>query len=63
MAILPPACLPARPPALPARLPACLQVRPIDVADFVAAGGAIKPSVSREQLQKFESWTRDYGLV
>jgi hypothetical protein len=55
-------------PGLPACRPytsaiCCLQVRPIDVSDFVAAVGAIKPSVSRDQLHKFEAWTRDYGLV
>lgn len=36
-------------------------VRPITPADFAAAAGAIKPSVSREQLQRFEAWTRDFG--
>lgn len=39
-----------------------MQVRPIRAADFAAAAAAIKPSVSREQLRRFEAWTRDYGM-
>ncbi|EFN53758.1 hypothetical protein CHLNCDRAFT_36318 [Chlorella variabilis] len=38
-------------------------VRHISMADFVTAVGAIKPSVSREQLRRFEEWTRDYGMA
>jgi SpoVK/Ycf46/Vps4 family AAA+-type ATPase len=40
-----------------------LQVRHINVADFVTAVSAIKPSVSREQLRRFEEWTREYGMA
>ena len=39
------------------------QVRPIEMPDFVAAVGAIKPSVSRDQLRQFEQWTREYGMA
>lgn len=39
------------------------QVRPIGMPDFVQAVNAIKPSVSREQLRRFEEWTREYGMA
>ncbi len=45
---------------LPAATP---QVRPIDAADFATAAAAIKPSVGREQLRRFEAWTKEYGMA
>ena len=39
------------------------QVRPIGGGDFVAAMSAIKPSASRDQLQRFEAWTRYFGTT
>ena len=41
----------------------CLQVRPINAADFATAAAAIKPSVGREQLRRFEAWTKEYGMA
>ncbi|KAL4419900.1 hypothetical protein ABPG75_006998 [Micractinium tetrahymenae] len=38
------------------------RVRPIRLHDFEAAIRAIKPSVSRDQLRRFEEWTREYGM-
>jgi hypothetical protein len=38
-------------------------VRPIGIADFVAAVNAIKPSVGRQQLQRFDEWTQQYGMA
>lgn len=38
-------------------------VRPILLRDFEAAVHAIKPSVSRDQLQRFLEWTRDFGMT
>ena len=43
-------------------LPAPRQVRPIRLRDFEAALRAIKPSVSRDQMRRFEEWTREYGM-
>ncbi len=38
------------------------QVRPIRLSDFSSAIQAIRPSVSMEQLGKYESWTKMYGM-
>ncbi|KAL4430384.1 hypothetical protein ABPG77_002190 [Micractinium sp. CCAP 211/92] len=38
------------------------RVRPIRLCDFEAAIRAIKPSVSRDQLRRFDEWTREYGM-
>lgn len=37
------------------------QVRAVGVQDFKAALQSIKPSVSRDQLRRFEQWTADFG--
>ena len=37
------------------------KVRPIYVGDFGAALQSIRPSVSQEQLAKYEQWTRQFG--
>ncbi|EFJ21085.1 hypothetical protein SELMODRAFT_271275 [Selaginella moellendorffii] len=37
------------------------QVRGLNLGDFREALKAIRPSVSREQLQHFEQWNRDFG--
>lgn len=36
-------------------------LRPVQKRDFEAALGIIRPSVSAEQIESFEQWTRDYG--
>ena len=36
-------------------------IRPIQLADFKASLQTIRPSVSRQGLQAFESWARDFG--
>jgi spastin len=38
------------------------QVRPIGLRDFSIALQSIRPSVSREQLSKYEKWTQEYGM-
>jgi fidgetin-like protein 1 len=37
------------------------EIGPINIADFVASLQTIRPSVSKEGLQRFEDWARDYG--
>lgn len=37
------------------------QIRPIRFEDFEASLYTIRPSVSREGLQKYEDWAREYG--
>ena len=53
----------ARLPTLPPTPNTAPQVRPISGGDFAAAAAAIKPSVSREQLRRFESWTTNFGMA
>lgn len=37
------------------------EIGPINIEDFVASLRTIRPSVSKEGLQRFEDWARDYG--
>ncbi|KAF8058342.1 spast [Scenedesmus sp. PABB004] len=37
------------------------RIRPVGLPDFADALGVIRPSLSREQLQAFESFTREFG--
>jgi SpoVK/Ycf46/Vps4 family AAA+-type ATPase len=37
------------------------EIGPINIADFVASLQTIRPSVSKEGLQRFEDWAQDYG--
>jgi len=36
-------------------------IRPIGCEDFKASLMTIRPSVSKQGLQQFEDWARDYG--
>lgn len=37
------------------------QIRPIQLIDFEASLINIRPSVSKEGLQRFEEWAKDFG--
>lgn len=37
------------------------QIRPIRFSDFEASLYSIRPSVSREGLQEYENWARQFG--
>lgn len=37
------------------------QIRPIQFTDFEASLINIRPSVSKEGLQRFEEWAKDFG--
>lgn len=37
------------------------QIRPIQFKDFEASLINIRPSVSKEGLQRFEQWAKDFG--
>ena len=37
------------------------EIRPIQFEDFEASLVNIRPSVSKEGLQEFDDWARDYG--
>ncbi len=39
------------------------RIRPMDVRDFETALQSIRPSVSRDQLARFEEWTAQYGTL
>ncbi|GAQ86208.1 AAA-type ATPase family protein [Klebsormidium nitens] len=39
------------------------QVRPLVYSDFTKALRVIRPSVSRDQLQRYEKWNRDFGSL
>jgi len=37
------------------------EIRPIEMADFVASLQTIRPSVSPEGLREYEEWAQQYG--
>ena len=37
------------------------QIRPIGMEDFVNSLKSIRPSVSKQGLQQFDDWAREYG--
>jgi SpoVK/Ycf46/Vps4 family AAA+-type ATPase len=37
------------------------QIRPIQFQDFQASLKTIRPSVSKQGLQEFEDWSREFG--
>lgn len=37
------------------------QIRPIQLKDFQASLTTIRPSVSKEGLEAFEKWAREFG--
>lgn len=37
------------------------EIRPIDMRDFEASLVNIRPSVSKQGLQAFEDWAREFG--
>jgi SpoVK/Ycf46/Vps4 family AAA+-type ATPase len=37
------------------------EIRPIDMRDFEASLANIRPSVSKQGLQAFEDWAREFG--
>lgn len=37
------------------------QIRPIELADFVASLSTIRPSVSKAGLEEYERWAREFG--
>lgn len=39
------------------------QVRPLVYSDFTKALRVIRPSVSRDQLHRYEKWNRDFGSL
>ena len=36
-------------------------IRPIELADFRASLGTIRPSVSKSGLKAYEDWAREFG--
>lgn len=39
------------------------QVRPLVYSDFSKALRVIRPSVSRDQLQRYEKWNQEFGSL
>ena len=37
------------------------QIRPIELADFVASLTTIRPSVSQAGLKEYEEWAKEFG--
>lgn len=37
------------------------QIRPIELADFVASLATIRPSVSQTGLKEYEEWAKEFG--
>lgn len=36
-------------------------IRPIEMKDFVASLKTIRPSVSRQGIERFEEWAKEFG--
>ncbi len=37
------------------------EIRPIELVDFVASLETIRPSVSKEGLEEYEDWAKQFG--